>query len=114
MTAALAIAAAGGKATLIAGALAAGSSVWAQGGISAALGADDSPALHFDDTILCGGGINDDATVHRLVEDAAARIQDLVDIGVPFDRDGTGAIALGLEGGHSRRRIVHAGGGATG
>ena len=86
----------------------AASSWHAQGGVAAALGADDSPALHAEDTLRAGRGLSSPAATEVLTREAAARIVDLVDLGVEFDP------GLGLEGGHSRRRIVHAGGGATG
>lgn len=114
MTAALAVATAGGKATLITSAIGGGSSPWAQGGVAAAIGPDDSPEQHLRDTIACGGGLVDEAAARILTEEAPARIADLVAAGVPFDREPDGSLALGLEGGHHRRRIIHAGGGATG
>jgi L-aspartate oxidase len=80
----------------------------AQGGIAAAMDADDHPSLHEKDTHTAGRGICRPSAVHMLVNEAPARIRDLVDIGVEFEDD------LGLEGGHSRNRIVHAGGAATG
>jgi L-aspartate oxidase len=80
----------------------------AQGGIAAAVGPDDSPELHAADTHAAGRGICRTSAVDILVKEAPARIQDLCDIGVDFDDD------LGLEGGHCRNRIVHAGGAATG
>lgn len=80
----------------------------AQGGIAAAIGVDDHPSLHEQDTHTAGRGICRPAAVHMLVNEAPARIRDLVALGVDFEND------LGLEGGHSRNRIVHAGGAATG
>jgi L-aspartate oxidase len=80
----------------------------AQGGIAAAMGDDDHPSLHERDTHAAGRGICRPSAVHMLVNEAPARIRDLVDLGVDFEDD------LGLEGGHSRNRIVHAGGAATG
>jgi L-aspartate oxidase len=80
----------------------------AQGGVAAAVGADDSPALHAQDTLRAGRGLCRPGAVAVLTEEAPARVSDLVELGVPFD-DG-----LGLEGGHARRRVVHAGGAATG
>lgn len=85
----------------------AASSAWAQGGIAAALGADDSPELHAKDTELAGAGLVDPNVADLLAREASARIQDLVDLGVPFDRDATGHLSLGLEAAHSRARIVH-------
>ncbi len=95
-------------------ALATTASYWAQGGIAAALGPDDSPELHAQDTIDAGRQLGRESAVRVLVDDSPAAVQDLLALGVDFDRDGDGALALGLEGGHSRRRVVHAGGSATG
>ena len=80
----------------------------AQGGVAAAIGADDAPELHAEDTLRAGRGLSRPSAVAVLTGEAPARVADLVDLGVPFD-DG-----LGLEGGHSRRRVVHAEGAATG
>jgi len=80
----------------------------AQGGIAAALGGDDSPVLHAEDTLRTGRGLSRASAVAALTAEAPARIRDLVELGVEFDDD------LGLEGGHGRRRVVHAGGAATG
>jgi L-aspartate oxidase len=90
------------------GPLLASTSSLAQGGIAAAIGADDSPVVHAEDTLRAGRGLSRPSAVAALTEEAPARIRDLVEHGVAFD-DG-----LGLEGGHSRRRVVHAGGAATG
>lgn len=114
MTAALTVAARGAKAVLVTKAIGGGSSPWAQGGVAVSLGADDSPEQHLADTIACGGGLVDETAARVLVSEAAARIDGLLAIGVPFDRRPDGQITLGLEGGHHRRRIIHAGGGATG
>jgi L-aspartate oxidase len=89
------------------------SSAWAQGGIAAAISPDDSPELHFKDTIEAGRGLCDKQAVQILTEAAPRCVRDLESLGVAFDRDRTG-LALGREGGHSRRRILHAGGSATG
>lgn len=86
---------------------------YAQGGIAAAIGPDDSPARHLDDTIRAGAGLVDRAAARALTSEAPARIADLVRYGVPFDTV-EGQIALGREGAHSRARILHAGGDATG
>ncbi len=91
-----------------------GSTPWSQGGIAAPLGADDSPALHARDTVAVSGGIGEQAVAALLTARAASRIQWLQDIGAHFDRAADGSIALGREAGHSRHRIVHAGGDATG
>jgi L-aspartate oxidase len=105
-----------GRTLLIAkDALAESNTRYAQGGIAAALGADDSPALHLRDTVAAGGGLVDEAAAATLTAAAPRRIAELIQLGVPFDRDGTGgAIALGREAAHSASRIVHAGGDTTG
>jgi L-aspartate oxidase len=89
-------------------------SYWAQGGIAAALAAGDSPAQHADDTIAAGREISRPSAVQVLCEDSPERVRDLQRLGVRFDADRDGNLALGLEGGHSQRRVVHAGGAATG
>ncbi len=86
---------------------------YAQGGIAAAIGPDDSVELHRIDTIRAGAGIVDPAAATRLTSEAPARIADLVRYGVPFDTT-EGRISLGREAAHSRPRILHAGGDATG
>jgi L-aspartate oxidase len=86
---------------------------YAQGGIAAAVGDDDSPDLHFDDTIEAGAGLVNAEAARILTSEAADRIADLVRFGVPFDSV-DGAVALGREGAHSRNRILHAGGDSTG
>ena len=85
----------------------------AQGGIAAAIGRGDSPELHFKDTVAAGDGLCDEETVRILVNEAPARITDLVTMGVPFDTL-DGEIALTMEAAHSIPRILHAGGDATG
>lgn len=94
--------------------LAQAASYWAQGGLAAALDADDAPELHFEDTIAAGRGIVRPSAARVLCEEAPARVHELVSWGVRFDADRRGRLALGLEGGHGCRRIVHAGGSATG
>ncbi|MCX7911474.1 MAG: L-aspartate oxidase [Dehalococcoidales bacterium] len=86
---------------------------YAQGGIAAAIGKDDSPELHFRDTVNAGAGLCDEAAVEILVQEAPARIADLVRYRVPFDTL-NGEIALTMEAAHSVPRILHAGGDATG
>ncbi len=86
---------------------------YAQGGIAAAIGPDDSPALHLADTIRAGDGLVHHEAARVLTSDAPARIADLVRYGVPFDTV-EGQISLGREAAHSRARILHAGGDATG
>lgn len=87
---------------------------WAQGGIAAAIGKDDSPKLHAIDTQRAGAGISDEKIVEILTRDAPARIEELLELGAAFDRDDRGELALGREAAHQRRRIVKAGGDATG
>ena len=89
-------------------------SFWAQGGIAAALGADDSPELHVEDTLAAGRAAGRESATRVLCRDSPGCVHDLQELGVQFDADRSGNLALGLEGGHSRRRIVHAGGSATG
>src|SRR6266446_5206597 len=90
------------------GPVAASNSWHAQGGVAAALGEDDSPELHAEDTFRAGRGLCRESAVRALTEEAPARIEDLVRLGVEFDDD------LGREGGHSLRRIAHVGGAETG
>jgi L-aspartate oxidase len=90
------------------GALLAGSSPLAQGGVAAAVGADDAPALHAADTLAVGAGLNDSDAVRVLTAEGSLSVQRLRANGVPFDDH------LGLEAGHGRRRVLHAGGAATG
>ena len=90
------------------------SSAWAQGGVAACVGADDLPALHVADTLAAGDGLCDAAAVRRILAEAPDAIARLIAIGAQFDRDAAGALKLGLEAAHNRRRIVHAEGDATG
>ena len=94
--------------------LAESASYWAQGGIAAALAEDDTVDLHVRDTLTAGRRASRASAVRILCEDAPERVRDLERMGVRFDADRDGTLALGLEGGHSRRRVVHAGGSATG
>jgi L-aspartate oxidase len=88
----------------------------AQGGLAAALAGDDDPALHLADTVTAGRGAVAESAARILCSEAPDRVRELKRRGVDFDRDAEGpeGLALGLEGGHSRRRVVHAGGSATG
>ncbi|MEE9399990.1 MAG: L-aspartate oxidase [Dehalococcoidales bacterium] len=86
---------------------------YAQGGIAAAIGKGDSPEFHFQDTMTAGDGLCDEEAVRILVNEAPARINELVKFGVPFDTL-DGEIALTLEAAHRVPRILHAGGDATG
>lgn len=90
------------------------SSALAQGGIAAALGADDTPALHLHDTLRAGDGLCDEAVARSILEDAEKAVAALEQAGVAFDRDADGNFAFGLEAAHQRRRIIHAGGDGTG
>ena len=113
--AALAAAGEGARVALISRSpLAQSASYWAQGGIAAAIAADDSPDRHLADTIAAGRGTTRESAARVLCREAPARVRDLEALGVRFDADRHGALALGLEGGHSARRVVHAGGSATG
>jgi L-aspartate oxidase len=89
-------------------------SYWAQGGLAAALAVDDSPDLHREDTERAGRGLVRSSAAAVLCRDAPRVVGELERAGVHFDADRHGNLALGLEGGHSRRRVVHAGGSATG
>ena len=91
-----------------------GSSPLAQGGIAAAIGSDDSPEQHAADTLAVGAGLNDEATVRTMTARAPVAVQALLAVGTRFDRSASGGLALSREGGHHRRRVVHAGGDATG
>ncbi|HVG95383.1 MAG TPA: L-aspartate oxidase [Chloroflexota bacterium] len=86
---------------------------WAQGGIAAAVAADDSAALHAADTLVAGAGLCDPEAVRVLCAEGPDRIRDLIRAGVDFDTV-DGAISLAMEGAHSRRRVLHARGDATG
>ncbi|MFH1331130.1 MAG: L-aspartate oxidase [Actinomycetota bacterium] len=91
-----------------------GSTPWAQGGIAAAVAADDSPTEHAADTVAVGGGLNDARAVGVLTAAAPERVAALEALGVHFDTGPDGALLLGREGGHHRRRVLHSGGDATG
>lgn len=90
------------------------SSMWAQGGLAAAVGDDDTPALHLADTIAAGAGHCDIAAARRIIDAAPAAVEHLAQLGVSFDRTPDGMLRLGLEAAHSRHRIVHATGDGTG
>ena len=91
-----------------------GSTRWAQGGVAAALGPDDSPQEHLRDTLVAGVGLCDVDAVEVLCDEGPGRLRELIALGAAFDRDASGELALTREGGHHRNRIVHAGGDATG
>ncbi|NTW40174.1 MAG: L-aspartate oxidase [Cellulomonadaceae bacterium] len=96
------------------GELASGSTVWAQGGIAAALDPTDSPDAHLSDTLTAGAGVCDRAAVETLVTEGPDRVRELVRLGARFDTEPDGALSLTREGGHHADRIAHAGGDATG
>lgn len=95
------------------GTVADGSTRYAQGGIAAAVFADDSVAAHVADTLRAGAGLNVPAAVEALCGDGPRRVRELIALGVAFDRTG-GELARGLEAAHSSARVLHAGGDATG
>jgi L-aspartate oxidase len=96
------------------GPLAGSSTYYAQGGLAAALSPDDSVELHLADTVAAGRSAVRESAARVLCTEAPSAVEDLVRLGIAFDTDRDGELALGLEGGHSARRIVHAGGAATG
>jgi L-aspartate oxidase len=115
LSAALRLIGAGRRVTLLAKtAPGDGSTAWAQGGLAAALDPRDTVAGHVGDTLQAGAGLCDEPAVVALAAAAPDAIRRLVDLGARFDREPGGRLALGLEGGHHARRIVHAGGDATG
>jgi len=94
--------------------LAESSTYWAQGGLAAALAEQDGVDQHLADTVAAGRGAVRQSAARVLCSEAPGAVQDLIGLGVSFDADRHGRLALGLEGGHTVRRIVHAGGAATG
>jgi L-aspartate oxidase len=90
------------------------SSVWAQGGVAASVGPGDDPGQHLVDTLNAGDGLCDPVAARKILDAAPEAIAKLVAIGACFDRDAAGALQLGLEAAHGRRRIVHAAGDSTG
>ena len=112
---ALTAAAAGARVALVSATpLAESSSYWAQGGLAAALAIDDSPERHLEDTLVTGRGTVRRSAAEVLTREAPEVVRDLERLGVHFDADRRGRMALGLEGGHTIRRIAHAGGSSTG
>jgi L-aspartate oxidase len=85
-----------------------GSTGYAQGGIAAAVGDNDSPELHARDTIAAGDGLCDEPAVRILVEDGAQYVRELIEWGARFDRDESGRLSLAREGAHSVPRVLHA------
>src|SRR5688572_30939874 len=94
--------------------LAAGSTQWAQGGIAAALGPEDTPDQHEHDTLVAGAGGCDLDAVRALVNEGPDAVHELIALGTVFDHRADGELSLTREGGHRRDRIAHAGGDATG
>jgi L-aspartate oxidase len=94
--------------------LSAGSTQWAQGGIAAALGPEDTPAQHEHDTLVAGAGACDLQAVRVLVTEGPEAVRELIALGANFDHSPEGVLSLTREGGHHRDRIAHAGGDATG
>ena len=94
--------------------LAAGSTQWAQGGIAAALGPEDTPEQHENDTLVAGAGACDLDAVRVLVTEGPEAVHELIALGTRFDHSPEGVLSLTREGGHHRDRIAHAGGDATG
>jgi L-aspartate oxidase len=96
-------------AVLSKGNMSAGSTSWAQGGIAAVLEQSDTFESHIEDTMIAGAGLNNRRTVEFVVEQAPDAIDNLVRMGVEFNREGAGnqPFHLTMEGGHSHRRIVH-------
>ena len=86
---------------------------YAQGGVAVALSEDDEVSLHEDDTQAAGAGLCDERAVHVLVEDGRRYMRELIGWGAKFDRE-AGQLLFTQEAAHSRRRILHAGGDATG
>lgn len=80
---------------------------WAQGGIAAVLGEDDSQASHIEDTLRVGDGLCNRDIVELCVREGPEHVRRLIDIGVQFSRDDAGELDLGREGGHSARRVAH-------
>ena len=91
-----------------------GSTAWAQGGIAAAVGPEDTVTAHVVDTLDAGAGMCDRVVASVVCADAPRRGSDLARFGVRFDRADDDTLALAREGAHSRPRVVHAGGDATG
>jgi L-aspartate oxidase len=109
LRAAIALAAAGSVLILTKADATESNTGYAQGGIAAAIGTDDSPALHGADTLRAGDGLCDEVAVDVLVGEGPRYVRELMDWGARFDRGPDGEPALGLEAAHSVRRILHAG-----
>jgi L-aspartate oxidase len=92
----------------------AAASAWAQGGLAAALSPKDDPAFHAADTVAAGAGIVDPVVARLIAEDGPARVRDLLEMGVPFDRTADGELALSLEAAHSKARVARVSGDLAG
>ncbi len=96
------------------GTLSDSATAWAQGGIAVAIGPDDSPAQHEQDTLAAGDGLSDPEAVKILVNEGPERIRELLALGATFDHGDDGRLRFGLEAAHTRARILHADGDRTG
>jgi L-aspartate oxidase len=92
----------------------AASSAWAQGGVAAALGPEDSPKSHADDTCVAGAGLVDPVIAMLIATEGPARVRDLLNIGVPFDKNQDGTLSLSLEAAHSHPRVARVAGDMAG
>ncbi len=92
----------------------AASSAWAQGGLAAALAPEDSAQSHAKDTIAAGAGLVDPIVAMLIAKDGPARVRDLLDLGVAFDRHEDGSLALSLEAAHSHARVARVAGDLAG
>ena len=92
----------------------AAASAWAQGGIAAAVGPHDTPQSHAADTILAGAGLVDPKVAATIASEGPARLQELIDLGIPFDRDSNGQLSLSLEAAHSHARVARVSGDLAG
>src|SRR5262245_46951282 len=92
----------------------ASASAWAQGGLAAALAPEDGPSLHAQDTVAAGAGLVDVAVAELIAREGPARVMDLIELGVPFDRTADGKLAQSLEAAHSRPRVVRVSGDLAG
>lgn len=108
LRAALSLAGSGRVAVLTKAEPAAGNTGYAQGGIAAAVGDDDSPAAHLADTLAAGDGLSDETAARVLTADGPARVRELIEWGAAFDREEDGRLSLAREGAHGVRRVLHA------
>ena len=83
-------------------------SLWAQGGVAVALSNDDNPALHAEDTLKVGGGLNHVSVVHLLAQEGPVQVRQIIERGAIFDRDSEGEYVFAREAAHCRRRVLHA------